>query len=115
MYFAAFLIIFNRVLNFVFLFTIFSKVHLTALTLTKSSSKPKYQTRQILKKANTAKSVTPLHLAASNPDPTAFFYFNGITPPHTALADDMGRLPIHFAAANPNSQILSFLLSQVDA
>ncbi len=88
-------------------------VHLTALTLTEKDPAPKYQARQLLKKPNGFRTITPLHMAAANPNPTAFFAFNKVAPAHTAIADSVGRFPIHFAAANANPKILEALLEQV--
>jgi hypothetical protein len=86
---------------------------LTALTLEKSHPSPRLQARQILKKTNMARSITPLHLAACNPDPTAYLLFNGLVPIHSAIPDFFGRLPIHFAASSSSSKVLKYLIDHV--
>lgn len=64
-----------------------------------------------MKKALDPLQVTPMHIAAVNPDPAVFKFFFKSNP--TSMVLDSGQRDlVHYAAVNHNSDILEFLISK---
>lgn len=63
------------------------------------------------KKAYDDWGITPIHIAAVNPDPTIFKRMFK-TYPTVLIHDNQQRDIVHYAACNKNSEVLEYLISK---
>ncbi|KAI8824808.1 ankyrin repeat-containing domain protein [Fimicolochytrium jonesii] len=91
----------------------FNGMHLEVLNTEPDAVLFPYRKNQILKKATGNGSITPLQLAASNPNPHFLrLLYADLTPMDASEPDDRGRTALHFAAGNRDPGCLRFLLEE---
>lgn len=65
----------------------------------------------LMKKPQTNKAISPMHMACINPNMTVFKKFYTCYPDYSVADTDRRKL-LHYAAANTNSDILKYLIDK---
>ncbi|XP_038073028.1 poly [ADP-ribose] polymerase tankyrase-like [Patiria miniata] len=89
----------------------FNKLHEEVLLVSKPEKLTPFRSVSVLKKPHGNDKITPLHCAAINPNPKILAKLLSIVPNYFE-PDDIGFLPIHYAAACEGSGPLELLLKK---
>ncbi|KAJ3037243.1 hypothetical protein HDV00_001875 [Rhizophlyctis rosea] len=91
----------------------FNGLHEEALKLKSGETLGSFRKPSVLKKATGNGGITPLEMAAINPDTTALAeLYDALSAPETTEPDNFGRQPVHFAAGCRETAPLEWLIAK---